>query len=163
MVHIIYLYQFRSCQSLSRVRIFVTPWTIACQAPLSMGFSSQEYWSGLHFLLQGIFLSQESNLDLPHCRQILYCLNHQGSPVQVINCVFLSLGHKLYQNFLDGSAGKESACNAGNIVDCSLIPGSEGFPGGGNGNPCLYSYLKMPRTEESGGLHSMGLQKIGHD
>ena len=48
-------------------------------------------------------------------------------------------------------------------VDSSLIPGSEGFPGGGNGNPCLCSYLKMPRTEESGGLHSMGLQKIGHD
>ena len=28
---------------------FVTPWTIACQAPLSMGFSRQEYWSGLPF------------------------------------------------------------------------------------------------------------------
>ena len=27
----------------------VTPWTIACQAPLSMGFSRQEYWSGLPF------------------------------------------------------------------------------------------------------------------
>ena len=27
--------------------LFATPWTIACQAPLSMGFSSQEYWSGL--------------------------------------------------------------------------------------------------------------------
>ena len=26
-----------------------TPWTIACQAPLSMGFSRQEYWSGLPF------------------------------------------------------------------------------------------------------------------
>ena len=32
---------------LSRVRLFVTPWTVACQAPLSMGFSRQEYWSGL--------------------------------------------------------------------------------------------------------------------
>ena len=34
---------------LSRVRLFVTPWTIARQAPLSMGFSGQEYWSGLPF------------------------------------------------------------------------------------------------------------------
>ena len=34
-------------QSLSRVRLFVTPWTVAHQAPLSMGFSRQEYWSGL--------------------------------------------------------------------------------------------------------------------
>ena len=34
---------------LSRVRLFVTPWTVAYQAPLSIGFSSQEYWSGLPF------------------------------------------------------------------------------------------------------------------
>ena len=32
---------------LSRVRLFATPWTAACQAPLSMGFSRHEYWSGL--------------------------------------------------------------------------------------------------------------------
>ena len=32
---------------LSRVRLFVTPWTAACQAPPSMEFSRQEYWSGL--------------------------------------------------------------------------------------------------------------------
>ena len=30
-----------------------TPWTVACQAPLSMGFSRQEYWSGLPFLSPG--------------------------------------------------------------------------------------------------------------
>ena len=34
---------------LSCVQLFVTPWTVACQAPLSMGFSRQEYWSGLPF------------------------------------------------------------------------------------------------------------------
>ena len=32
---------------LNHVRLFVTPWTVAHQAPLSMGFSRQEYWSGL--------------------------------------------------------------------------------------------------------------------
>ena len=36
-------------QSLSCIQLFVTPWTVACQAPLSMGFSRQEYWSGLPF------------------------------------------------------------------------------------------------------------------
>ena len=36
-------------KSLSRVRLFVTPWTVAYQAPLSMGFSRQEYWNGLPF------------------------------------------------------------------------------------------------------------------
>ena len=34
-------------QWISHVRLFATPWTIPCQAPLSMGFSRQEYWSGL--------------------------------------------------------------------------------------------------------------------
>ena len=36
-------------KSLSRVRLFATPWTVAYQASPSMGFSSQEYWSGLPF------------------------------------------------------------------------------------------------------------------
>ena len=37
------------CESLSRVQLFVIPWTVGCQAPLSMGFPRQEYWSGLPF------------------------------------------------------------------------------------------------------------------
>ena len=40
-------------KSLSRVRLFATPWTVAHQAPLSMGFSRQEYWSGLPFISPG--------------------------------------------------------------------------------------------------------------
>ena len=36
-------------KSLSGVRLFVTPWTVAYQAPPSMEFSRQEYWSGLPF------------------------------------------------------------------------------------------------------------------
>ena len=34
---------------LSHIRLFATPWTITCQAPLSMEFSRQEYWSGFPF------------------------------------------------------------------------------------------------------------------
>ena len=33
----------------SHVQLFVTPWTVTHQAPLSMGFPSQEYWNGLSF------------------------------------------------------------------------------------------------------------------
>ena len=40
-------------QSLSRIRLFATAWTIARQAPLSMEFSRQEYWRGLPFLSPG--------------------------------------------------------------------------------------------------------------
>ena len=64
-------------QSLSRVWLFGTLWTVGCQAPVSMGFPRQEYWSGCHFLLQGIFLTQGLNLwllpHLLHCRLILDC------------------------------------------------------------------------------------------
>ena len=60
----------------SHVWLFVTLWTIAFQrAPLSLGFSRKEYWSGLHALLQGIFPSQGSNLPLLHLligRWVLY-------------------------------------------------------------------------------------------
>ena len=37
----------------SHVWLFVTPWTVACQAPLSLGFSRPEYWSGLSFSSPG--------------------------------------------------------------------------------------------------------------
>ena len=62
-------------QSLSHVQLFVTRWSIAHQVPLYMEFSKKEYWSGLPFPFQGIFLTQGSNLGLLHCRKILYCLS----------------------------------------------------------------------------------------
>ena len=52
-----------------------------CSPPGSSvsGILQQEYWSGLAFPSQVIFPTQGLNLGLPHCRQILYHLNHQGS------------------------------------------------------------------------------------
>ena len=41
-------------KSLNRIRLFMTPWTAAYQAPLSMGFSRQEYWSGVPLILTKI-------------------------------------------------------------------------------------------------------------
>ena len=67
-------------KSFSRLRLFATPWTVALQAPLSMGFSRQEYWSGVPCPPPGAFPTQGSNPDLLHCRQILYHLSHQGNP-----------------------------------------------------------------------------------
>ena len=43
--------------SLSRVQLFVTSWTVALQAPLSMGFSRQEYWNGVPFPSPGKLLT----------------------------------------------------------------------------------------------------------
>ena len=42
-----------------------------------MEFSKQEFWMGCHFLLQEIFLTQELNLGLLYCRQILYRLSYR--------------------------------------------------------------------------------------
>ena len=56
-------------------------------------FSGQNTGVGSHSLLQRIFPSQGSNPGLPHCRQILYSLSHQGSPRildWVANCNLLS-------------------------------------------------------------------------
>ena len=58
----------RAC--FSHVQLYATPWTVAHQAPLSMGFSRQEYWGGLHALLQRIFATQGLNLRLLHVLQV---------------------------------------------------------------------------------------------
>ena len=51
-------YTFAVVQLLSHVLVFVTPWSVTHQAFLSMRFPRHEYWSGLPFFLQGIFLTQ---------------------------------------------------------------------------------------------------------
>ena len=52
-------------QALSRVWLFVTPWTVACQAPLSMVFARQEYWSGLPFPTPGDLPDPGVELESP--------------------------------------------------------------------------------------------------
>ena len=52
------------------------PWAVACQTPLSMEYFSKNTGVGSHSLPQRIFLTQDSNLDLLHCRQILYHLSY---------------------------------------------------------------------------------------
>ena len=54
-----------------------------CSPPGSSvrGILQQEYWSGLPFLLQGIFLAQGLNPGLLHCRQILYHLRYREVPM----------------------------------------------------------------------------------
>jgi len=83
----LYVYIHVPAQWLTHVQPFSTLWTVAYQALLSMGFFfRQEYWSGLHYQLQGIFLIQGLNpclLQLPHCRWILYPLSHQGSHIHI--------------------------------------------------------------------------------
>ena len=57
---------------------------------------------GCHALLHGIFLTQGSNPSLPHCRQLLYCLSHQRSPVPSF------INHRSIPFFLRGGGNKGS-------------------------------------------------------
>ena len=67
---------------------------------------------------------------------------------------------KMPQGLPGGSAGKESACEAG---DLGLIPGSGRSPGGGNGNPLQYSCLRSPMDRGAWRATVHGLTRVGHD
>ena len=78
--------QFHVCMlsHFSCVQLFATQLTVACQAPLSMGFSRQEYWSGLSFPSPGDLPYQELNPGLLHCRQMIYQLTYAIFSVIII-------------------------------------------------------------------------------
>ena len=65
----------------SHVRLCVTIRTVAHQALCPWDSPGKNTGVGCYFLLQGIFPTQGSNPGLPHCRQTLYPLSHQGSPI----------------------------------------------------------------------------------
>ena len=88
---------------------------------------------GCHALLQAIFPTQGSNPGLPHCRQTLYPLSHQGS-------------HHGISVFIKGVSQvalvvKNPSANAG---DGGLVSGSGRSPGGGHSNSFQYSCLENP-------------------
>ena len=76
------------CAVLSCVQLFVTLWTIACQAPLSTEFSRQEYWSGLPFPTPGDLPDPGiKHISCNSCtgKQILYLLSHLGIPLRWVH------------------------------------------------------------------------------
>ena len=71
-------------QSLSHVQLFVTPWTVVCQAPLSTEFSRQKYWSGLPFPPPGDLLDPGIKPASPVSYALVsgsLPLGHLGSPI----------------------------------------------------------------------------------
>ena len=62
--------------------------------------------------------------------------------------------------FSSGPVVKNPPANAG---DTSSVPGLGRSPGGGHGTPLQYPPGKVPRTEEPGGLQSVGAQRVRHD
>ena len=73
MLHILFLF--------SHVRLSATPWTIAHQAPLSMGFPRQEYWSGLPFLSPGNLPDPGIKPEFPALEGGLFTAEPPGKPL----------------------------------------------------------------------------------
>ena len=132
-------------KSLSRVRLFATPWTAACQAPPPMGFPRQEYWSGLPYLAQ----HNEGHIQQTHSQH--HSQQWKAKSVQMSTlATFIqhSFGSPSCSNqrrkiiiiIIKGiQTGKESTCNA---RDLGSIPGLGRSPGEGNGYPPQYSDLE---------------------
>ena len=133
-------------KSPSRVRLLSTPWTIAYQALPSMGFSRQEYWSGVpspsptgvysHSLLQGIFPTQGTQVSCTAGR--LFTIWARISIFANIWSIFLqhfrelvkqlssTCPHSPASSWLNschrGKAFSESECALGSILGCLLCP-----------------------------------------
>ena len=107
----------------SRVPLTATLWTIACQAPLSMGFSRQECWSGSPCPPPRDLSNPKIEpvpLTSPALAGKFFSTRISRKPSGNLNdYVLLS----------DSSDSKESACNAG---DLGSIPGAGRFPGEGD-------------------------------
>ena len=75
------------------VQFFATPWTVARQAPLSMGFPRQEYWSRVPFPSPGDLPSwgiKPADLHVLHCRQVLSPLSDQAKLNHMYKAEFMS-------------------------------------------------------------------------
>ena len=111
----------------------MTLWTVAHQSPLSMGFSRQEYWSGLPSPPPGGLPDPGTEPGSP----VLQADSLPSEPRHFVNNVKQSCN---FQG-LFGSIVKEIACHAG---DPGSIPGSGRSPGKGHGKPLQYSCWKNP-------------------
>ena len=72
-----------NAQLLSHVRLFGTPWTVALQAPLSIGFPIKEYWSGLPFPSPGDLLDPGIEPTSPALADRFFTLEPPGKPLEL--------------------------------------------------------------------------------
>ena len=82
-------------QLLSHIRLFVTPWTVALQAPLSMNFFRQENWSGFPFPSPEDLPdpgTEPTSPVFPALQVYSLPLSHQGSPSTLIDTIQISFG-----------------------------------------------------------------------
>ena len=144
-------------------RNFATPWTIACQASLSMEFSRPEYWGGQPFpspvdlpdpgieprspTLQADSLPAElqwkpKTIGMGSLSLLQWIFPTQESNPGLLHCRWI-----LYQLSYQGSMSVSCQCRRHR--DVGLISGLGKSPGGGHGNPLQYSCLENPHGQRS--------------
>ena len=160
----VYLYEVKL---LSRVRLFVTPWTIAHQVPPFMKISWQEYWSGLPFPSPGVLPDPGIKPGSPALQADAFMSKPPRKPVYMYKYA-LSLNIHLYSRWnivfwticdLFPFHPKYSCKSKDSIFSCMYVC----VYGEGNGTPLQYTCWKIPWTEEPGRLQSMGSLRVGHD
>ena len=110
-----------------------------CQAPLSMWFSRQEYWSGSPFFSRwSSWLRDWTQASCIAGRFFTVWATRETWSLS-LGSLLLALNSVLHSGFPCGSAGKESACNEGNL---GSIPGLGRSPGEGKGYPLQYCGLE---------------------
>ena len=133
-------------KSLSRVRLFATLWTVAPQAPPSLGFSRQEYWSGLPFPSPG-------DLPDPGILSALFCLSwflfpHSPEslrPQDTVASIWRQQYGVSHQTDLDLTYVSHICLEKEMATHSSILA------------------WRIPWMEEPGGLQSTGSQRVGHD
>ena len=91
------MYAAAAAKLLSCIWLFVTLWSVACQVPLSMGFSKQEYWSGLPCPPSEDLPDPGIKPQSPALQAESLLLSHQGSPCTCV-CVYIYMYVYLYWN-----------------------------------------------------------------
>ena len=105
----------------------------------------------LNFLEFKCRLSEEEMKTTWIIQQILYCLSHQGSPIDtLVNVLKWYISTFIWASQV-ALVIKNLPANAGDLRDAVSIPGSERPPGGEQSNPLQYSCWRIPWTEESAG------------
>ena len=88
---------------LSRVQLFATPWTVTYQAPLSMGFSRQEYWSGLPFPSPGDLPDPGIEPRSPALQADTLTSEPPGKPYSTTKKNVRAIFHKYWHSVGEGS------------------------------------------------------------
>ena len=108
---------------------FATPWIVARQSPLSMGFPRQKHWSGLPFPSPRDLLDPGTELTSP-------ALQADSLPLSHLKIKYMSMFQfkRFKHGFLGGTVVKNPSANVGDTGDAGSIPGSGRSPGVRNSN-----------------------------